>query len=99
MLTPNIKIPTMKKQITIKVADNSGCRRKQPQINIWRNNIEGMEPGSLVTVYFYDDYTVNRCRTSKPHAYQVVGYKFDDEYAKQRNRHTVTLRKVDGGIV
>ena len=34
----------------IKVADNSGTRRRQEKLHIWRNDITGMEPGSTVEV-------------------------------------------------
>ena len=81
----------------IKVADNSGTRRRQEMLHIWRNDITGMEPGSTVEVWFDDDYTRNGCRKQTFGKYVVEGIKFEDEYAEKRGRHTVALRRIEVG--
>ena len=78
---------------TINVADASGARRNAPKLHIWRNNITGMEPGTVVMIRFKDEYTQNKIEKVKPRKYTVVEIKFDDDYARQRGRHTVTLRR------
>lgn len=83
----------MRKQKILNIADNSGLRRRNPVIHIWRNDITGMEPGSVVMVRFTDDYTRNGHRDVKLRKYVVLDIKFDDDYARERGRHTVTLRK------
>ena len=86
----------MRKQKILNIADNSGLRRRNPVIHIWRNNITGMEPGSVVMVRFTDDYTRATVSKIKPRKYTVVEIGFDDEYARKKGRHTVTLRKEGG---
>ena len=78
---------------TINVADASGTRRNAPELHIWRNNITGMEPGTVVMIRFTDEFTRNKVEKVKPRKYTVVEIKFDDDYARQRGRHTVTLRR------
>lgn len=81
---------------TLNVGDNSGTRRRNPELRIWRNDITGMEPGSIVEVRFTDDYTRAKVSKIKPRKYTVVEIGFDDDYARKRGRHTVTLRKEGG---
>ena len=85
------------KQKTLTIADNSGTRRRDPELRIWRNDITGMEPGSVVEVRFVDDYTKNKVHQIKPRKYTVVETKFDSDYARERGRHTVTLRREGEG--
>ena len=81
---------------TINVADASGARRDRPELHIWRNNITGMEPGSVVMVRFTDEYTRAKIEKVKPRKYIVVGIKFDDDFARRLGRHTVTLHREKG---
>lgn len=85
------------KSKTLNIADNSGTRRRNPMLRIWRNDITGMEPGSVVSIRFTDDYTRNGINKIRPRKYIVVDIKFDDDYARERGRHTVTLRKEEEG--
>ena len=79
----------------ITVADNSGTRRRQEKLHIWRNDITGMEPGSTVEVRFADEYVRNGCKKQTFRKYVVEGIKFDDEYAEKKGRHTVALRRIE----
>ena len=87
----------MAKAKVIRIADNSGLRRRQSVMRIWRNDITGMEPGSCVAIRFVDEYTRNGAHAGRVRYYIVDGIAFDDDYAAQRGRHTVTLRKAEGG--
>lgn len=80
-------------QKVLTVADNSGTRRRNPELHIWRNDITGMEPGTVVAVRFTDDYTRYGMQKVKTHKYVVVEIKFDSDYAREHGRHTVTLRR------
>lgn len=84
------------KQKTISVADYSGTMRRNPVMRIWRNDVTGMEPGAVVMVRFTDDYTRNGINKIRPRKYIVVDIKFDDDYARERGRHTVTLSRAEG---
>lgn len=77
------------------IADNSGTRRRNPKLCIWRNDTAGMEPGSTVWIRFVDDYTRNGVERVKRRKYTVVEIKFDDDHARKMGRHTVTLRRED----
>ena len=81
------------RQKVLTVGDNSGTRRRNPELRIWRNDITGMEPGAVVWIRFVDDYTKAGLQRVKRRKYTVVEIKFDDDYARQHGRHTVTLRR------
>lgn len=85
------------RQKVLTVADNSGTRRRSPELHIWRNNITGMEPGTVVAVRFTDDYTRYGAKKVKTRKYVVAEIKFDSDYARERGRHTVTLRREGEG--
>ena len=82
----------MKTQKILTVADNSGTRRCGPVLRIWRNDVTGMEVGSVVLVRFTDEF---RQKTA-PRQYVVTEVGFDDAFARRIGRHTVTLRKSGG---
>ena len=91
---------TLKKESEMKIkkiviADNSGIRRRKKVLHIWRNDITGMQPSSVVELQFVDDYTKCGCKKRNGHKYMVECIKFDDEYARNRGRHTVTLRRIN----
>ena len=75
----------------IKVADNSGTRRKADLLAIARSKVSDFErPGLVVGVYFEDDYVRNGCRPRELFYYKVRDIRLDNP---RNNMHIITLKK------